>query len=420
MTYICGLDIGSSKIAACLTCFRGKELTQLWWDSTAVVGIKRGQVQDVQALTAMLSQLLKNLKEKSGVRIKSVYLGIAGQNIVVKHSQAAIALSESGSKSITKTDIQNVNQQARILCSSFTDEILHTEALSYTVDNENEVINPLGLYGHQLKVDLYLICARASYTNTITEIINRLGLKLNDITLSGLAVSQAVFNSKKTEAINILCDVGKDITQILIFKDTRLLHCQIITSGGDDLTTRLARELNLSHSLAEEVKISYGCIQNNCETPDKEIIVKKDDNYTTLSRNRVIQILTRESRRIAEAIRDVIRPHLLTTSSPLMSTKATLYVSGRTVYLDGFLELLEVVIGIPVKMAELGNSALLTPLMRYRILFGESILNYLTCLGLIAKAIKLPYNKLARPMHGFSGLLSYIPEKVREIYQEYF
>jgi cell division protein FtsA len=434
MRYICGIDIGSSKIAACLGGFRGRELTQIWWDSVTAAGVKRGQVEDAQGLTAALSKLLKNLEAKSGIKIKSVYLGIASQNIVTKHSQATIALAERGNKSVAKRDIQRVNQQAQILGSCLEDEILHSQPLSYTVDNENEVINPLGLYGHRLKVNLCLICARSSYINTIVEIINRLGLKLNDITLSALAVSQSVFNPKNMGGINILCDVGKDITQILINNDGRLMHYQIITSGGDDLTTMLSEELNLAYSLAEEIKISYGQIQDNYEphrfqsgvhpnqqskhvSPDKEIIVKIGNAYSTLSQNLVIQ--SRASYRIIEAIRDAVRPHLLAVSSASVSDKACLYVSGRTACLEGFLELLEAVMGMPVKLAKVGNPSLLVPLMRRRLLSAEPVLNYLASLGLIAMAIKLSDWKFV-PHQPLRNLLSNIPEKIREVYQEYF
>jgi len=420
MRYRCSIDIGSSKIAACLGCFRGKQLKRIWWDSTDSVGIKRGQCQDIQGLVVSLSQLLNSLKAKSGIKIKSVYLGIVSQNIIAKHSQAVIALAERGNRSVSKTHIQHVIQQARILGSCLEDEILHAEPLSFIIDNESEVINPLGLYGHQLKVDLYLICARTSYIDKIMEVVNRVGLKINEISLSGLAVSQALFNTKKMKGINILCDIGKDITQILIFNDAGLVDYQIITSGGDDLTTSISGELDLPHSLAEEVKISYGRIQNNREVKDREIIVKKGSSYTTLSQNSVIHILTQASERITASIRDVIRTQLLRLSSPPAPIKATLYVSGRTACLDGFLEQLEVAIGMPVRMAKIGNPSISDPLMRQGILDGESTLNYLACFGLIADSTKLSYKKSTPPIRDFRSLLSYIPEKAKEIYQEYF
>jgi len=70
MKYICAIDIGSSKIAACLGCFRGKELTGVWWDSTAAIGIKQGQWHDIQGLTACLSRLLKNLSDESSIELQ--------------------------------------------------------------------------------------------------------------------------------------------------------------------------------------------------------------------------------------------------------------------------------------------------------------------------------------------------------------
>ncbi len=438
MKYICGIDIGSSKIAASLGAFRGSQLVNLWWDSLPAVGIKQGYLKDIQGLTGVLSELLKKIRTKSGIKIKSVYLGIAGPNIASKHSKAAIALAERGNKSVTEADIQRVSQQAQILGSCLEEEILHATPLSYRIDNEDEVVNPLGLYGHQLRVDMYLICAKTAYINTITEIVNRLGLKLNGITLSGLAASLAVFNPDKTKGLNVLCDIGKDVTQILIFDASELRHYQVLGVGGEDLTLRLSRELNIPHFLAEEVKISYGRIQYNynyqdpghnsnaglkdtteSEAPDKEIIIKKGKDYTTLSQNLIIQILSRASRCIAEAIRDVVKPHILAIASPIFPERVTLYVSGRTACLDGFLESLEVVIGLPVKLARITNSTLLVPLMRQRLLSGASVLNYLASFGLIADAIKL-YHSTPLPQWRFRNFLSYIPYKLKEIYQEYF
>ena len=117
------------------------------------------------------------------------------------------------------------------------------------MDNDNEVTNPIGLYGHQLKVDLYLICVRASYIHTIVEAIGNLGLKTNDITLSGLATSQAVFNHNQFTGINILCDIGKDTTQILIFNEQSLVYHKIVNAGGNDLTAVLRQGLNLPYAL---------------------------------------------------------------------------------------------------------------------------------------------------------------------------
>lgn len=419
MRYICGLDIGSSKIAGCLGAVKGGRLTNLFWDSIPASGISRGQCQDFGNLTNSLTQILKNLKVKSGAKIKSIYLAISSQNISVKHSQAVIALAEGGNRAVTKRDIQNVNQQARILSSSLEDEIIYTKPQGYAIDGESQVMNPLGLYGHQLKVDLYLISAKVSYINTIVEAINRLGLHLNDITLSGLAVGQAVLGGNKQEGLNILCDIGKDLTQILIFNEAGLRHYQVINYGGDNLTDNLSQKLKVSYPLAEEVKISHGRVQNNLDLQDREIIIKKGPSYTTLSQNMIIDILSRGSRNIAEAVHNAIKPPILIISPSLSPCKPTLYVCGRSACLEGFLEMLEVVMGMPVKMARLSNSSLLAPLLRRRIFSGEPVLNYLACLGLIANAIDFPHKK-EYSHYSLHNLLSCIADKVKQVYHEYF
>jgi len=104
--YICALDIGSSKIAAVVAQLKRKHITNLFFDSLAVKGIKRGVIIDSIDLIGCISRVLKNLKVKSGINIKSVYTNISGQNIITKHSHAVIPLAERGNKVISALDIK--------------------------------------------------------------------------------------------------------------------------------------------------------------------------------------------------------------------------------------------------------------------------------------------------------------------------
>ena len=159
-SYICAMDIGSSKLAAVLAKTRKNSVTDLFFETEVSKGIKEGAIVDSIELIGSIERLLKNLKSKSGVKIKSVFTNISGLDLLTKHSCAVIPLAERGNKVISSADIQRVNEQARVLGSNLEEEVIHQIPYSYNIDSKKNIINPLGLYSHRLEIDLFLVSAK--------------------------------------------------------------------------------------------------------------------------------------------------------------------------------------------------------------------------------------------------------------------
>jgi len=122
--YICGLDIGSSKVAAALAVLNRGAISGLFFEVAESRGVSKGCVIDSVELVEVVSRVLKGLKSQSGVSIRSVHANISGQNIVTRHSRSIIPLAERGNKMITSLDIEKVCQQAFILGSTIEEEVL--------------------------------------------------------------------------------------------------------------------------------------------------------------------------------------------------------------------------------------------------------------------------------------------------------
>jgi len=244
--YICTLDIGSSKVSACVALFKKKRLSSIHFETLPVKGMREGTVVDSIGLIGSVGKVLKNLKAKSGVNIKFVSVNISGQDISAKRSRAIIPLAERGNKVITVSDMQKANEQARVLGSSLEEEIIHMIPSSYAIDSKGNISNPLGLYSHRLEVELYLVCGKLSSVQSLARVINHAGYEIKDLYFSGLATSKAVFNQKAREGLNLLCDIGSDTTEILIFQDGLLKDIQVLAFGGDDLTNELSDVLKIN------------------------------------------------------------------------------------------------------------------------------------------------------------------------------
>jgi cell division protein FtsA len=413
--YICALDISSSKIASVVVEIKKKRIANIFFETVPSKGIKRGRVVNSIDLVSSVGYALKNLKRKSGINIKFIHTDTSGLDIVTKHSRAIIPLAERGNKVITLADIQQVNEQARILGSNLDEEIIHQIAHNYAIDANSNILNPLGLYSHRLEVDLYLICGKLSFIQSLIRAVNQAGSEIKDLFLSGLATSCAVFNEELKEGLTLLCDIGSDITELLLFKDGILRDVKILSLGGEDLTVHLSEKLKIPFDLAEDIKRSHASIgDDNQIDKDKEILVKQNNLYKPISQKLVSQILTPKAKLICQNIKDAVEK-----MKPIDEVN-NFVTTGRTVLLEGFLEMLENNLGISVKLGRIANPHIISWANRDDALSGQKYLTYITCLGIICQLLPDEQPQLLPTYQPTRNPILKTINKFKEIYEEYF
>jgi cell division protein FtsA len=413
--YICALDISSSKIAAVVAEIKQRRIANIFFESMSSKGIKKGAIVNSIDLISSVESILKNLKAKSNINIKFIYVNISGADIVTKHSRAIIPLAERGNKVITLADIQKVNEQARILGSSLDEEIIHQIAHNYVIDSNNNILNPLGLYSHRLEVDLYLICGKLSFIQSLSRAVNQAGYEIRNLFFSGLVTSLAVFNKDLKEGLTLLCDIGSDITELLVFKDGILKDVKILFLGADNLTLQLAEKLKIPLDLAEEIKRSHGSIGDYSQMGnDKEILVKQNNIYKPISERSVCEILTPQAKLICQDIKNAVENIV-----PLGEVNNFVTI-GRSVLLEGFLETLENILGIPVKLGRIIHPHLISWVNQENTLSGQKYLTYITSLGIICQVLSGQQHNLQPVFQPIRNPLLKTINKLKEIYQEYF
>ncbi|HNX81654.1 MAG TPA: cell division protein FtsA [Candidatus Omnitrophota bacterium] len=413
--YICALDIGSSKISAALAVIKKHQIISLHCQTLPIRCMRRGSIVDSIDLVDDIGQLIKNIRTQTGIAVKYVYTNISGADILTKHSRAIIPLAERGNKVITPADIKRVNEQARILGSSLDEETIHQIPSSYSIDTKSNILNPLGLYSHKLEVDLYLVCGKLSAMQSLSRVVNQSGLDIKGLYFSGIATSDVVFNPAQRKGIHVLCDIGKDITEIVLFQEGLLQNIKILPFGGDDFTVELSNELKIPFELAEDVKRSHGFVGDaDSISGDKEILVKEERAYKPIKQKRVVEIVTSRSQVLSQAVKEAVECLI-----PLNQIDS-FTVCGRALLLDGFLESFERVIGIPVKLGRLNSSDIVPLASQSDSLSGQHYLTYVTALGIISLALRQERPQLISEAIVPPNLLARSINKVREVYQEYF
>lgn len=412
--YICAIDIGSSKLAACVARLHHRQIDKVFFESAASKGVKEGSIVNSIDLVGAVSSLIKSLSAKSGLNIKSLSANISGEDIVTKHSRAIVPLAERGNKVITASDTQKAMEQARILGSNLEEEIIHLIPSSYSIDSKANITNPIGLYSHGLEVDLFLVCARLSSVQGLSRVINQSGFELNNIFFSSLAAGSAVFSREHLSGHTVLCDIGSDITELLFYKDSVLYDIAVLPVGSDTMTSKLQEALSIPADLAEDIKRSHGAIGDSAQiAEDKEILVKKSNFYKPIKQKMVSEIISSSARQVCARIKEAVEKKL-----PFYQVNNFTAI-GRAMLLEGFIETLESVLSIPVKIGRVNNPALIPALKEEDAVSGQRYLTYLVVMGIICEmlqegranpaSVSTPNNPLVRAINKF-----------KEAYQEYF
>src|SRR6478735_11309305 len=186
---VVGLDIGTTKI--CVVVGRRNEygkLEILGMGKAVSEGVIRGVVTNINTTVSAITKAVKEAEEQSGVDIRSVNVGIAGQHIK-SSTHHGVIVRNTREDEITVEDINRLTNDMYKTVMPFGSEIIHVMPQDYTVDYESGVKDPVGMSGIRLEADFHVITAQTSAINNINKCVRRGGLEIEDLILEPLSSS---------------------------------------------------------------------------------------------------------------------------------------------------------------------------------------------------------------------------------------
>ena len=266
-----GLDIGTTKIVAMI----GKKneygkLEILGVGKSKSLGVARGVVNNITQTIQSIQQAVLEAENKSGYKIKSVVVGIAGQHIrSIQHSDYIIR--KSSEEVIDDNDIQLLIEQVNKLAMLPGEEIIHVLPQEYKIDGQSDIKEPIGMYGGRLESSFHVVVGQASSIRNVARCIQSSDIELSGLTLEPLASANAVLSQEEKEAGVALIDIGGGTTDLAIFKDGIIRHTAVIPFGGNVITDDIKEGCSIIEKQAELLKVKFGSAWPG-ENKDNEIV----------------------------------------------------------------------------------------------------------------------------------------------------
>ncbi len=268
---IVSLDIGTSKIASIVgrRDEHGK-IEILGHGNTESIGVKRGVVSNIENTVNSIRTVIEEASQKSGVNIKYVNVGIAGQHIKSLQHRGGI-IRQNYEEEISQEDVDTLLNNMYNLNMSPGEEIIDVIAQEYIVDGEQGIKEPVGMLGNSLEANFHIIIGQTTAAKNIYKCVTKADLEVIDLILEPIASAEATLGEEEKEAGVVLVDIGGGTTDLAIFQDGIIRHTAVIPFGGDVITEDVKEGCTIIRKHAEELKVKFGsCLAS--ENRDDEIV----------------------------------------------------------------------------------------------------------------------------------------------------
>ncbi len=357
---IAGLDIGSTAIRLVIgqqtPSPTGDELQIIGAVSVPTIGVNRGIVNSIEETTSSISACLEKAERLVGVPINSVWVSINDPHIKCERSKGVVAVGRSDGE-ITETDVNRAIEAARALAVPVNYEILHVIPIKFSVDNQADVKDPIGMNGIRLEVETLIVQGLSTQIKNLTKAIYRTGLEIEDLVLAPLAASEAVLSTKQKELGVALINLGSSTTSLAVYEERNLIHTAILPIGAEHITADIAIGLRCPINLAERIKKEFGQavpseISKKDEIDVTELVKEEEinDDISLVSRKYVAEIINARVEEIFEKVDTEFKK----IDRSGMLPAGVIFVGGGA-QLDGLVESTKKKLRLPAAVGEAKN-----------------------------------------------------------------
>jgi cell division protein FtsA len=340
---IAGLDLGTTKVSVIVAEQTDDGVDIIGIGSVPCAGLKKGVVVNIDATVRAIKTAIEQAETMSGVKINTVYAGIAGSHVTGLNKEGVAAISN---REVAQSDVDRVLEQAKAIPLPGDRQVLHVLPQEYIVDGNDGIPEPVGMSGVRLEARCHLVTAATHAVENIIKCAERVNLHVAEVVLEPLASAAAVLSPDEREIGVALIDIGGGTTDVIIYVDGAVVHTSVIPIGGINLTNDVASGLRTPVAEAERIKIKYGCAMTSMVDDEETIEVPSVGGRgpRVLPRRVLAEIIEPRVEEIFQAVR-----HVIHESGYVDLLSSGIVITGGSTLLDGMPEMAETVLRLPVR-----------------------------------------------------------------------
>lgn len=256
---IVGLDVGTCFTRTVVAKPAGQKPQIIGVGRAPSFGLRHGFIVDMEEAVKSVRQSVEEAERSSGFSIERAYVGLGGSHVACRISKGVVAVARADAE-ITKEDADRVIAAASAVSVSQNREIIHVLPRSFSVDNQTNVKDPVGMKGIRLEAETLVIEGSTPHIRSLHNCLNEAGLEIEEIILAPLAASRAALSKRQKELGVLSVDLGGGTAGLTVFEEGDIIHSCILPIGSANITNDIAIGLRSDIDLAEKIKLEYGTV----------------------------------------------------------------------------------------------------------------------------------------------------------------
>ncbi|MBQ8996453.1 rod shape-determining protein [Candidatus Saccharibacteria bacterium] len=270
------LDIGTEFVKCALAepldpKFRSGKLKLLGVSKSrqASGNMSGGAIADIPGTVASCEEALSELEKHTGLRAKSVVVGISGE--LVKGNTTTIRYRrDTPNKIITDSELRELLEKiesraeakVREEISLETDNpevdlsLINSALVSLSIDGY-KINNPVGFRGSEVLIEYYTAFAPALAVSAIEKVCVELELDLLAVVVEPFAVCRACLGDEvDVDFSAVLIDIGGGTTDLAVVDSGGICGTRMFNIAGQSFTRQISESLGVKPDTAEKYKVN--------------------------------------------------------------------------------------------------------------------------------------------------------------------
>jgi len=308
-------------------------------------GLNKGIVVDLEKAGASIRKAADEAESSAGVSVDWTIVGASGNHFDSFNSHGAVSI-EGPNHEVTQNNMEQVIQAAKSVSVAQDREIIHVLPQEFLLDNHGGILNPVGLTGSRLDVNIHIVTCERSLNQNLIHAVNRAQMRVQKVHLQQLASAEAVLTKDEKELGSVVIDIGGGTTDIAVFARNAIQFTSVLPVGGSHFTRDIALMLQTPMEDAESIKKDFGTVRKDEILEDETIEAPGigAEGTRTVPREYICEILRARGMELLELVKEQIWK--ARENEPLI---AGVVLTGGGSTLDGIPELMEDILHMPVR-----------------------------------------------------------------------
>lgn len=308
-------------------------------------GIRKGEIIHFDNALTCVKTAIKLAEDQSNIEIEAVHMVFSGGHILGCVNQGMVPIEEP---EITQESIARVMEVAKAINLPEDRCALHTLAKHFYVDDQPGVVDPRGMDGSRLSVDMLVLHAFRNRVRNARKLVESGGfVKVVDTAFGGICSAMATLTPENKESGVIVIDVGGGTTDYFVYADQCVAAAGSLSVGGDHITNDISTGLRIPLVQAERLKIEAGCAMTGYVADDQVVVLRSEGGFH--GKNVFLSDLHKIINARMEEILSMVRHEVMKTVA-IETIGSGVLLTGGVSQLKRVTDLTSKVFGLPCKV----------------------------------------------------------------------